>query len=230
MIVTMSIFHDAYFFDPGLFAADMAEGTTLLPRSAAKTYEMMRSAALESFDTNKITRELADRYGGWDRGSILAELPEQAPGKPEDFAACCLLLLYGKVTSPTVNPSLGLHGLWRVCAGLLTRFGWPKVDSKLLVQGRHFEELAIKWHTNDAAPANGDAIAIWRQVRPVSTASSIGWLSVSDVQHLQEKLRTSRRLFAGLLTTEETQAYQQATVMLQEAQENRTGLCLILSG
>ena len=44
----MSIFHDAYFFDPLVFASGLAEYTKLLPRNGAKHYQFMRAAALES--------------------------------------------------------------------------------------------------------------------------------------------------------------------------------------
>src|SRR5438094_10340158 len=122
----MSIVHDAYLFNPQPFALTLVDHARCLANDDRQGYRGLRAAAIQSFDGNALTRELADQYGGWDRAAILDELTEQGASNPDAVAFCYLLLLYGHLVPPLPQNSLGLCTSWRACAKSLERMACHK--------------------------------------------------------------------------------------------------------
>src|SRR3954453_2262021 len=89
----MSLFHEAYLFQPRDFAR------AVLPYVRAVTtsshgYARLRADAIRLYDSNQQVRDLADEYGGWDRQGIMTAFPG------------CALLSRGEVDAALPGVSL----------------------------------------------------------------------------------------------------------------------------
>ena len=169
----MTIAHDAYLFNPQPFAVTLADHAERLANDAGQGYRCLRDAAIQSFDHNALTRKLADWYGGWDRASILEELPEQASNNADAIAFSFLLLLYGHLASSAPHMSLGLCNSWEAFAKTLERVGWPKSERELLIKGRSFEYLVEKSGCRDVE-LGVRLEEIWPILRRLGAASTCG--------------------------------------------------------
>jgi hypothetical protein len=156
----VALIHDAHAFDSAAFAAAVAEW---IPDSAPpeETYRRLRDAALAAYDEHAHVRELASRYGGWDREALETQLPADAPEDEEDTGFWLTLLLYSYLR-PTEPP-----------AGLGER--WSGLEDTLLVRGHGFEELP---------GVDGAARTALAHVHPAATAATAGWLAAEEVQRL----------------------------------------------
>ena len=230
----MTIAHDAYLFNPQPFAVTLADHAERLANDAGQGYRCLRDAAIQSFDHNALTRKLADWYGGWDRASILEELPEQASNNADAIAFSFLLLLYGHLASSAPHMSLGLCNSWEAFAKTLERVGWPKSERELLIKGRSFEYLVEKSGCRDVelGVRLEEIWPILRRLGAASTCGSAGWLELADVEALLMKLERDHSQLSSDETrpSDENHVFQRAETMLASARNSQSGLCLILSG
>jgi hypothetical protein len=126
----VAIVHDAYLISPAAIAR-VLERWTQEAFDDRFAYRQLRAAALESLDRDEMTRHLADRYGGWDRSSLEAQVPAETPEAVEDFGLWLMMLLYQHFTPS--EPPLGLGESWRKAT--------PGGGLERLVRGRPWSDL-----------------------------------------------------------------------------------------
>jgi hypothetical protein len=223
----MSVTHDSCLFDPLAFASDMQHNTRLLFEDRQTGWENMRSAALELLDANPGVRWLASRYGGWDKDTIVASFLAKALPEQEALAYCFTLQIYARFPDPQGPRRLGMGLEWKDSAKALQSFGWHEDDVALVTKGRNFKDLVLVSAVfQDLQPRQIHEIAdLWSRIDPISTCGSIGWLNGSDVRRLSNKLHDE-----GAKQIEQPQILAALLAMLASADEQETGLCIVLSG
>jgi hypothetical protein len=226
----VAIVHDAWLFQPTAFADAVFPYARSVVDDPVDGYRELRAAALAGLDRCHAAWSLLDRYGGWDRASLLSELPESYPGGPEPVALGFTLLLYTHLADNNGSRgSLGVHTSWRPALDTLERFNWGVTDRELLIKGHRFAAFVDRYLVRDGLTHEqaAEARRIWQHVRPASTAGWAGWLDRADVSALLRTLKATKETGTpgdgfGALVRAET--------MLQTASANDQGLCLILSG
>ncbi len=228
----MSLYHDSYLFQPDGYAADvMAYVEALLQSDDA--YSTLRSAALSVCDDNARVRQLLSEYGGWDRESIVTQIPDQQPQTPEDIAFWFVVLLYAHLQSDVHQ--LGLGNGWRNLDVFLKSLGWSDETSALLIYGHRVGDLitARLQQSGVSYEAVSERLQYLDYIQPFSTGARAGWIDVREVRLLLSKLREDEAKLAQRQSPDDTlfkQAYQSAITMLEAAQAAGDGLCLIISG
>jgi hypothetical protein len=234
----MAIVHDAWLFDPRGFAQAIAGYVNSVADNPRDGYQTLRAATIAALNQGKL-EYFADRYGGWDTPSLLAELPDRDGTDSAPIVFCFTLLLYAHLANKNVpNPSLGLHTLWRSGQAVLDRLGWAIADRELLVKGRDFAMFVEQYlATNDLTPDQvSETRRLWTQVCPASTGAHLGWLDLKDAIRLLHNLKDAEGKLSNLtppqgrLPGEELEAFKRAQTMLQKAIATDHALCLILSG
>ncbi len=246
----MTLFHEAYLFEPEEFARVVAP---LMHASALSRegYSLVRSEAIRLFDTNAQVRVLADEYGGWDRQGILTEIPEDEPRHVGDVAFWLVLLVYGSVRK--VNQRLGLAGNWEFASDMLKRLGWDNYQRECLISGHSFRYFGHRYlsDASESGDAKTDAKTVWDYMNRSFQSGTIGWLDLVDNQSLMRTLREDQDKLFSLhspffrevkalpshnqddITTDRAflqTLHQSAIDMLDSAIRNRNGLCVIISG
>jgi hypothetical protein len=243
----MSLFHEAYIFQPRDFAR------AILPyirdvTTSSHGYARLRTDAIRLYDSNQQVRDLADEYGGWDRKGIMTAFPERHPDSLDDTAFWVKLLLYGHLTK-LPDRRLGLNAYWRLLDKVLTRLGWDDARRELLIKGRNFNDLE-KEMVNTPGMGNIDSTAtIWDHVARSFQSGSAGWLTCEDAHELVQHLTGDQQRIGALLDTVTSPSMQEHNIarkrtdqnqldeachsamdMLQAALEQHSGLCIIISG
>jgi hypothetical protein len=225
----MAINHDAYPFNLAAFADEIAKHTQRIDQQPSDAYAALRDAAIAAFQSNKRVQDLANTYGGWDKSSVVQELPQAWAGDSSDLAFCLMLLLYDHLS----DLPLGMHTLWQSCSGLLGRSGWGSTDRELLVRGREFSAFfdAYLVKGEPSQPARAQTRTVFQQVRPASVSGHAGWLDLSDVLSLKNRLDAEEaHIRSKAADPDESEAFQKAQAMLDMAVTKEKGLCLIISG
>jgi hypothetical protein len=220
----MAIYHDSYLFEPEKFAADLAPFLEDLER-APDAYGRLRAQAIAAFDESDVVRRLADNYGGWDRATIVEELLAEDPEGPADVAFWLVLMLYNHLKIPPDH--IGLRSDWRLMAEITKTLDWSDVETELLITGRSFRALF------DFVELTEMQKELLDHLQPSSTAARAGWLHSTDVSALLESLQHDKPRFDELDVAQDAAAnavYAVALEMLQTAQDQGYGLCLIRSG
>lgn len=233
----MALIHDAYLFEQGQFAATALAHLTPVPPDG-EAYTRLRSEALELFDRNQQVRDLADRYGGWTRDAIVADIPADRPQAPEDTAFWLVLMLYSQL-GDAGGKTLGLGDEWRLMDSLVEQLSWNRIERRLLIYGRPFREL-VEIHVQSAgmAPLPAAALEVLDNIRPFSTGGSAGWVGSAESQTIHAMLLRDQPQLTSLRVAEALgqddrhvqQVYQSAIDMFAVTEDGRRGLCLIISG
>ena len=221
----MAIYHDSYLFQPENFAADVVPCLEDLQRSP-EGYVRLRSRTIAAYDESTVMRLMAEDYGGWDRKSIVGEVPADKPENPEDVAFWLVLLLYHHFLN-TAAYHLGLRDGWRLMGEITGALGWSDVEADLLITGRSFRSL------RDYMDHTSENLEYLEYLHPFSTGGRAGWLSFTDVQSLHGKLVGDQPRFENLQIGQDAaskKVYASAFEMLNAAEKERCGLCLIRSG
>lgn len=237
----MAIVHDAWVFDAEVFAKRAIDFAKALADQPEVGYREVRASAIKALDEGGWN--LADRYGGWDRASVVDELPEDAPGTSDDVAFCFTLLLYGELHTSELHEcdgqaGLGLRTQWRDCLELLEELHWTSAERELLVKGHGFGELVDRYlpETGLTERQLSEIRRIGNGIQPVSTGGSAGWLGFDDARSLLDKLGRDEPMLAtsnapaGAAVTIDLTAHAKARTMLEAAVSGKRDLCLILSG
>jgi len=229
----MTIAHEAFLFDPDRFAADLV---TLLRdfHQAGESVEFLRTLALQMFDASKAARYVASQFGGWDRWTLSSELSGSSATSTEVARLWCLLFLYTHLEISTLGVNLGLIGEWEALQRLLQVAGWPERESKLLVRGRNFGELAGTSLQGAGLPVElvHAQVELWRHLKPDAIGGVLGWLDNDDVSRFSIELAD---LSATLPAVEShgpnaTEAIRRAVTMLNEAHKAGSGLGFVIGG
>lgn len=235
----MAIIHDAWLFNPSRFAEAMAGYVRSLVENPSGGYQLLQDAAVATLDRCKSGWTYADRYGGWDRASVLAELAElQASDGRGHMGFCLMLFLYAHLAANNVtDESLGLRDLWRNSRGSLDRLDCTNGERELLIRGHsfhHFLERYIAPHLTARQVA--EMAGVWECVHPASTGGHAGWLDDKDIEMLSRTLKDARAMLGSRTSSplssalDEAEVIRRAENMLQTARAKNRGLCLILSG
>ena len=177
----MTIAYDYYPFIPRDFAATIALYLDDL-RSGRDGYFRLRSAALALFDTNDNVKQFASDYGGWDRNTITTELTENDPTfwlllfLYEHFSQFKGNLTWQSASFPTVSYIAHIAG-------------WSQEERDVLTQGkRSFKDFAQQWLSKEEIDYLNHIPDFWDHFHPACMYGHVGWLDVSDIQNLLEKL------------------------------------------
>lgn len=235
----MALVQDCFLFNPDELAATWVPHMENIQKNLL-VYAALRSSAISLYDSDPQVRELAANYGGWDRASILSDLPAQQPSCPEDIAFWFVILLYKHLWQPE-GRRLGLGSYWRVMDAITTALGWNTVDRELLIGGHSFKELVQTWLYQGSIPSGSSAthVKCLDHLHPSSTGGSMGWMDHHEAETLLVKLNRDRSGITPVyLPPTDIQAntelvasvYQSATDMLTAAMEEHRSLCLITSG
>lgn len=224
----MTAFHDAYLLNLEMFASKIAPylGELRMDRG----YEQLRLDAIRLYENNSHIRHLLSDYGGWDRNSILTQIPDSSPYDQEDVAFWLIILLYSELR--TGQHQMGFGSDRKLAQDTLTRLGWLDNEVELLIKGRSFKDFAQVWFPGEVGIAG-----YWDHARPSSTAAWAGWLDRTEVERLLTKLNEDEQKLLKL-TGEIAEAdpkavdrvYGSAKDMLFSATRSNCGLCLIISG
>ena len=238
----MAIAHDAWLFSPTAYSQAMADYAKSVASDRARGYQVLRAASVASLDHAVI---LAGDYGGWDRRSLLAELPAEFLPNSECIETCFMILLYVDLAQraellpgSVCRGSVGLMSLWNSFEMAAKRLGWSAVDSALLVRGHNFALLAEQHLRRCGLTSRevGEITRIWTHMRPDSIAASLGWLDVDDVRRLAQRVKEGISTLGDLTSSgegvlpSELDAFRRAGAMLQAPTTHCSGLCVILSG
>jgi len=245
----MTIFHKAYLFKPSEFGQLVRPYMDDLEESS-NGYDRVRSEGISLYDTSAGVKKLADEYGGWDRYGIVKDIPEHEPRDPDDIAFWFILLLYGSLAQ--AGKQLGLGNSWQRLDKMLVALGWDVHRRDLLINGHDFSLFARKWLAGPGYPEEQDkALLVWSHMNWTFQSGGVGWLGLDDIVALLRKLSEDERRLRDSRVLEGTQAeliglhdqihvsgdrlsvpsvYQAAVDMLRIAVEERSGLCIILSG
>lgn len=131
----MSIAHDAWLFSPWEFSKAMSGLSRVVAEDHATGYKRLREKVIASLEESLA---FAKEYGGWDRPSIISELPVQYEGDVATIELCFILLLYSELLERNVGISLGLAGLWRSLEIDLESLGWEARERETLLRGHNF--------------------------------------------------------------------------------------------
>jgi len=231
----MAIFHDAWLFDPRAFGISLLGRAHAVADDSAVGYGAVRAFAIDSLDNSNNGWFFVERYGGWDRASVLSELPDQAMGDSVHIAHCFTLLLYSHLAnenSPRV--SVGLNSEWRITKELLINIGWDASVAEMSIKGREFGDFAENYLMSGLTSNQLAATRrIWSSIRPASTASWVGWLDRKDASLLMGRLVDADIEMSSLKSAAlgvEVNLIRILVSMFQAATESDRGLCLILSG
>jgi hypothetical protein len=135
------------------------------------------------------------------------------------------LLLYHHLKIPPDH--IGLRSDWRLMAEITKMLDWSDAETELLITGRSFRTLPDYVELTEAQKELLD------HLQPFSTGARAGWLRSTDVVVLLESLRRDEPRFGELDVARDAAAnsvYAAALEMLQTAQDQGYGLCLIRSG
>jgi hypothetical protein len=234
----MAIVHDAYLFDAAGFLTSiraLAE-TVAHIESRSEAFKLIFEAGMQVYDSNEDVQHLALEYGGWDRTSLDKAAFDSAP-QDSDFNAYIVLLVYAYLRSKPHDYGLGTA--WRTLDSFLSTLGWQEHESRLLIRGRDFPQLARTSFGSQGTSlsVNAQQLNWWAALGPESTAGVAGWLSRDDIKRLLEKLhKEEHHIQASSQHTnlqEQAQAkesYDAATFMLASALNAQCELFLVLSG
>lgn len=227
----MAICHDAYQFDPLVFAQMLPSAIKCIGVDSAHAYVALRESALALLQNSNTVRELLEIYGGWDLASFMQEWPPTWRGDPSDISFFLTILLYGHLDP---RKSYGLKTLSQRVAELLRRSAWGESELKLLISGSDFGVFFDHYIAGQCLIPTTSAIAsrhVFEQMRPVSIGSSAGWLSYSEAKKLRDRLQEENDgIRLAFQNSDESMAFQMAFEMLEHAIASDTGLCLIISG
>jgi len=226
----MAITYDAYAFKPTAYTAMIAPYLGGLGRDQ-KSYTALRSAALNLFERNNHVKALLAEYGGWNRKSILAQIPLEYTGAPEDIAFWLLIFLYAqfRTNDPTMTWQSTSLSTMRYIAGFLN---WSDEDQNLLACGKSFRSFAEKWLLSDSNETSS-VMAYWEYLCPFSTSSHLGWLDHGDMERLLQQLsgaqqEISKLRIANLPST--SKFYNSTRDMFLTTLSKGACLCIIRSG
>jgi hypothetical protein len=225
----MAIYHDAYLFDAGACVEALASPVEALVKDAG-AYVTVRNVALALFDRNPKVQRFLDRYGGWDRQSIATQIPDVSAGEPEDVAFWLMFFVYESLQE--LQDPLGLGLDFRALEAVLTRTGWSKTETELLIRGRSFEhifELAgARYHPNLVRRT----ASFLKYLHPVSQSGWAGWIDAQDVVLLKSRLEESAAGIEAEIrrSQEASRAYESALYLLSTALARGLGVCSIISG
>ncbi len=224
----MAIIHDAYLIDLESFANKLTPYLEIL--GEGNGYEQLRLEAIRLYESKSEIREILGDYGGWDRNSILTQIPETPPQHPEDVAFWLVILLYNEFKSGLHQ--LGLGSALNLVQYSLTLLGWSENEVEQLVRGNSLKVFAQKRLHIETVIADH-----WDLVRPSSTSAWAGWLDRPEIECLLHRLIEDEQKLASMspknaetngITLQD--AYQSAISMLASAKRNNTELCIIISG
>ncbi len=223
----MTIIRDAYLFNPSAYVTATKKYVHLLAGDRLEAWNSIHLAAQKCFDENSLVERLASEYGGWDRHSLIAEFPSTDPPGAEDYAFMLTMLLFAQLSEPTPARRFGLGRSWSEISTLLRSIGWQEDDARLSIGGRKSARLLTDTQLSSAIlPGTVDWILeIWKNVGPVSTCGTIGWLDESDIHRLRPLVDRERHGDKTVQCLLELLAS-----MLFTAEQANSGLCLIISG
>ncbi len=232
----MAIIHDAYMFQPEDFVDEVAPFIENIQRTL-EGYSLLRSHAIYLYDSSPQVRILSEEYGGWERNSIMTQIPNDRPRGPEDVVFWFVLLLYHHLSRPKPH-QLGLGANLDLMYKVAEALDWNKEQRNDLLKGRSFEYLIQTHRRIKSSDKIKGELANWNNFRLPSTGGHVGWLDNDDVQRLLEKLMKAKSRLSSLQipgnvssnSESMTQVFQATTEMLLTAQKEYCGLCLICSG
>lgn len=234
----MALYHDSYLFKPEEFTAAVIPHVEAILNDP-DGYESLRASAIGLFDHDPRVRELADVYGAWDRSGIETGAPTDQPQHPRDVAFWLVILLY-KHLGKTEGRRLGLGNDWRLMKAVLKSLGWNDIEREMLIAGNDFRHLfprvAPSGRISFGSSVRG--LEYLTLIQPFATGGQAGWIDYDDTQRLLEKLSRERTGLSNAQVGGDLQTngdsiesvYQAALEMLTAAEENRSGLCMIVSG
>lgn len=235
----MSIIHDAWLFDPSGFAETIAESIRSIADNPSVGYRLLQDAAVAALDRSNGGWSYAERYGGWDRASVLAELEELPVSDGRCHAAFCFtLLLYAHLAAHNgAGESLGLHDRWRHGHEVFNRLGCNSAERDLMIRGHPFHLFLERYLTPHLTARQVSEIdGVWECIHPASTGGHAGWLDGRDVELLFRELKEPKGNIGGQTSSpqrsvlDKTEIQRRTENMLQTAMAKNRGLCLILSG
>ncbi|NJL54064.1 hypothetical protein HC928_02110 [bacterium] len=216
----MTIYHDVYFFDPGVFAESIRKYSTVRTGEVSVEYDLLRQDAIQAFEASSKVRNMADEYGGWDMQGILSQ-PTRKPRSATDVAFWLILLLYKHLSDVETTPVQGLGSQWAQTVDVLQRGDWAIQDARMTVLGKQFGVFATKY-------ALDGPIQAWEHFAPFSTSSSVGWLSVDDIERLMGRLSSFTSSIYILKENYENVSILRAA--FESALKQNLGLCIVISG
>lgn len=230
----MSIFHDVYLFKPECFLKTIVS-YAVASRKDVNGYALLRTAAIKLYDTVPQVKFLASEYGGWDKSSLLTQLPPNYSQNPEDIAFWFTIMLYGYCRVKD-SATLGLGKQWRIANTALKTIAWAEPDRKRLIMGNAFSLLFRKGLSTYGIDSHELDMRYLDFIGSFSQGGHAGWVSFQEVQSLLDKMIHDKHRFANAvrsLTVDSElgyEIYDMILKMLNMAVEINHGLCIIISG
>lgn len=170
---------------------------------------------------------------------MLDDIPASIPRSRDDLAFWVLILLYSKLRAPDPHV-LGLGGDLQAAEDTFVALSWSDDQRSLLLLGRDFKGLipAVGEHIWQRFGIDAEDEKAGLELRPSSTDRWAGWLDKSDIEiHLPLVVAAGQKL-SGLNieftkkyeTSEVGQSTDAASRMLSLADDEETGLCIVVSG
>jgi hypothetical protein len=144
-----------------------------------------------------------------------------------------VFILYGQLSD--VNPALGLGERFDLLDMSLSALAWDATSRRNLIYGRGFADFARRWiYSASNSPDIENGLDAWQHIHPGSTAGSLGWLSQEDVSMFLARLDECGPKLRDLRLGEDfnviSDIYNAARRMLLIAQQQGSGLCMVVSG
>jgi hypothetical protein len=180
-----------------------------------RVFSQVRTMAQQAFHDFPLVSKLADEHGGWSE----ADLAALTGAERWEMQLLDTVLIYSTLATPGELSGLGHH--WATLQARLAD-SWKTEDTDLLIVGRQIEDFLVQEgvYTASSVPAH------WHHLKPLSTASTLGFLSLDDIRRLHTLLNEH----AGSQSNPETAPVQLALEMLTFALAHHSVLCLIASG
>lgn len=204
----MAIYHEAY-------VCDMERLKTVVQVTDTQDFGRVQAVAQQAFHDFPLTGKLADKHGSWSETDLAALTGTER----WEVSLVQMVLVYSTLAAPGELSGLGHHS-----ATLRARLvdSWKREDTDLLIVGRPLEEFLVR----EGVYAASSVPAHWHQLKPLSTASTLGFLSLDDMRRLHALLNEHAASQSNL----ETEPVQLALKMLTFALVDHSVLCLIQSG
>lgn len=230
----MAVIHNAYPFNPDSFIEVILKFLEKLDANS-DGYRKLRSHAISLYENSSVVRLLASNYGGWTRDAIENQIAKDNPQEIYDVLFWFSIILYSLLQ---VNdyPEFGLGEQYDFLEDDLSSFGWGHDDNKMLLYGRSFDQL-LKIPSNQFLESLDKLDNFWNFFSPYTTSGKSGWMNTHDVKRLLRKLKEdeSKKLDIIKIRGDKTKIdriniLKRAMEMLEVAESERSGLCILISG